>query len=288
MLRRPQPLASLACCLLVGLAGCSGGSQESPEACFNGFRSAMAAGDYPTALCSFSDETQDLFAAALVLVKPTLQMMQSMGGEEDPKLTEVVATISSIYEKHGVADAKTASMLEKMGGPMGIMLKMNMGQAPTDAEVANVADVVDNKPGFILDMVQALASLDPGNSEAPNLQEMIEKLAAAKLVDVKIDGDKATAKIEGDGELSDEVTFRKTAEGWKFHIDLQALAASRRDEMEMGELEMGEMNMEEFGDAAGDEMEMDIEEFDANGATEEMEFDANPAEFEADEEAVAK
>ena len=274
MLRRPQPLTSFACCLLVGLAGCSGGSSsvgyESPEACFDGIRDAIAKKDYPKALASVTDETQNAFTAGLVMVGSMMKAFGGMaamgGGPEAEKAKAAVTAINDTLEKYGVTDEKMTALMEENGGMMGMMQG-----PPSEETIAKMASVVDDKVGFILSMIDVLTTV--GDGQGPDPQELIDALAKAKLVDVKIDGDTATAKVEVDGKDPQDIEFRKVAAGWKLHMNMEDMQGGP----EPGELEMGEMNMEEFGDAAGDEMEMDIEE-----------FDANPAEFEADEEAVAK
>lgn len=275
MLRRPQPLVCLACSVLVLLAGCSGGggpAYDSPEACFNGIKAAISGGDFKTALNGVTDESQSNLSGLLVMagagMKAAAAMAGMMGSADNPeakKLLDAAGAANQVMEKHGVTDEQLKGAMGE-GGVMGMM----MSGGPSEDAISQLAGVVDDKAQFILDMVEAFMQLSGG--EGPDPQEIIDAIAAAKLSDVKIDGDSATGTVtvqppDGAPEETEEVTFRKTGEGWKLHLDLDALQPAGPDG---GEMEMGE---------GGVEMEFDMGDLEEGG---EAEFDFSIGDEEGD------
>lgn len=264
MLRRPQPLNVLACTCLVVLAGCSGGGSgyESPEACFEGIKTAVGNEDYKTALNGLTDETQTGFAGLLVMAGAGIKAMGGMAammGGDDPeakKMMEAVTAIGNVLNEHGATDAKLQSVMGE-GGMMGMM----MSGGPSEEKISELAGVVDDKAQFIVDMIEAFMKLDSG--QGPDPKEIIEAVSKAQLSDVKIEGDQATAKVtisppDGSAPETEDVEFRKTDAGWKMHLDPESLQGEGSAEMDMdmemgeGEFDMGEFEMGEQGEDAGD------------------------------------
>ncbi|MBX3433815.1 MAG: hypothetical protein KF847_10880 [Pirellulales bacterium] len=245
MLRRTRSQVAVACCCLVLFAGCSGGSgggYATPDACFDGIRDSLAKKDYKGALNSVTDESQNIVAAGMVMAGTMIQafsgMAAAMGGDEEAaKAKEAVAAIAKVMDKHGINEDKLKSLGEETNPMMG------MGD---EAAMAKIAGLLSDKSGFILDMAQALSSM--GDGPGPSPQEMIDALASAKLTDLKIDGDKATATIVAADKPPAPIAFRKSADGWKLHIDLEAMKAG----------DDGEMSGPEFGgEFGGGEYEAD-------------------------------
>ena len=58
---------------------------------------------------------------------------------------------------------------------------------------------------------------------AAQFSKEFEEQIAGSLQDVKIDGDSATATIVTASGDESPVSFRKTTEGWKLHIDLPTM-----------------------------------------------------------------
>ena len=264
MRRRRQPLTAFACICLVALAGCSGSDSigyDSPEACFNGIRTAIGNGDYKTALNSVTDETQNSFAGLMVMAGAGMKAMGGMaammGGDnpEAKKMMEALTAITKVLDNHGATDEKLQEAMGE-GGMMGMM----MGGGPSEDAINKLAGVVDDKSQFVLDMVDAFMQL--GDGQGPDPKEIIDVMSKAELGDVKIDGDKATATVtvtppDGSPPETEPVEFRKTADGWKLHINMDALQGGDDMEMEMemreGEFNMDEFNAEGFGQGEGEE-----------------------------------
>jgi hypothetical protein len=78
---------------------------------------------------------------------------------------------------------------------------------------------VADKRAFVAEVYTAMNDSGKGGDLAGKLN--------GELKNLKIDGDKATATlVTADGE--EELDFRKTAEGWKMHIDIAKLSAKAR------------------------------------------------------------
>lgn len=192
----------LASLLPTCLSGC-GSAQgfDSPEECCLEIKTSIEKKDMGGFYDCLTEESQDVVAGSMVMMKMMSGMAAAMGG---PEAAKDFAEIDAALEKHGV----TKEAFEK-AAPDRQQLK------DPDA-VKDLAVVVKDKRAFVVDMFAAMEK----SGKVANLRDKLN----GELKDLKIEGDKATATLEtpqGDEELD----FRKTANGWKLHIDLQKLAA---------------------------------------------------------------
>ena len=189
--------------------GCGGSGQgfATPEACYQAVKKAVEAKDWGGFYDCLTPESQEIVAGSMVLMGSMMKMMSGMaalgGPEAAAKAEKETADLTAVLEKHGVTD----TALEGFTPDPATM------QQPE--AIKKLADVVKDKRGFVVDMFAAMEKTATGG---PNF----DKKLAGELKDVKIDGDKATAKVAG-AEGEQELDFLKTADGWKLHIDLNKI-----------------------------------------------------------------
>jgi hypothetical protein len=186
------------------LTGCGGPAQgsESPEACCLKIKKSIENKDMGGFYDCLTDESQDVLVGSMIMMKSMMAMASAMGG---PEAAQKFAPIDDVMEKHGV----TVEAI-KAAAPNALTM------AEDPASVAEIADIVADKRAFVAEVYAAMDKAGQGGDLAGKLN--------GELKDLKIEGDKATANlVTADGE--EELDFRKTATGWKMHIDLAKLAA---------------------------------------------------------------
>jgi hypothetical protein len=204
--------------LTISQLGCGGGSPapthfDTPQACFDAAKEAVANKD-PLTFCNcLTEESQDTVAGAFIVmggVMKTMSGMASLGGAQAAEQAQKnFAGIDAVLKKHGV----TEDALKKASA---------LAQGPQDpAAMHNVADVVHDKPTFIAEMIGAMEQMAQG----PSFVEKMSEEFMGELKDVKIEGDKATAMLAGP-DHERPIEFRKTATGWKLHIGSDELNAA--------------------------------------------------------------
>jgi hypothetical protein len=191
------------------LAGCgaSGGGYASPEAVASAAKAAIDKKDMGAFYDCLTEESQNTLAGTAVLVGSMMKMMSGMaamgGPEAQAEAEKEVGEMTAIMEKHGVTEESL-----KDANPNPAM----MGDSQAIGALANV---VKDKRAFVHDVFTALDKMKKGG---PNLSQQF----TGELKDLKIDGDRATAKLTTQrGE--EELDFRKTAAGWKLHIDMEKM-----------------------------------------------------------------
>lgn len=214
--RRPGVVAVCLLSITLCSVGCNGsagsGSFETPEACFQSIRQAALNKDIPGLCNCLTVESQDVLAGGMVMMTGMLKMMggmAAMGGPEAAAQSQkMIAAVSAVLAKHDIKDEALAA------------INPSNAQAMSNPEtISALADPVKNKPQFIADMFAAMEPFNQGQGFGEQFTEQI----AGTLKDVKIDGDTATALVvttKGEEPLE----FRKTAEGWKLHINLEQMA----------------------------------------------------------------
>jgi hypothetical protein len=189
------------------LAGCgaSGGGYASPEAVAGAAKAAIDKKDFGAFYDCLTEESQDMLAGSAVMVGSMMKMMSGMaamgGPEAQAEAQKETGPVIAVLEKHGVTE-------EALKNANANPATMGDPQA-----VASLANVVKDKRGFVNDVFTELEKQKKGG---PDLSEQF----SGELKDLTIDGDRATAKLmtpRGEEELD----FRKTADGWKLHIDMQ-------------------------------------------------------------------
>ena len=195
--------------LLPLLAGCgaASGGHASPEAVAAAAKAAIDKKDMGAFYDCLTEESQNVLAGTAVMVGSMMKVMSGMaamgGPEAKAEAEQEVGEVTAVMEKHGVTE-------ESLKGADPNPAMMGDTQA-----ISGLADVVKDKRAFVDDMFTALDKMKQGG---PDLSEDFN----GELKDLEIDGDTATAKLttrRGDQELD----FRKTAAGWKLHIDMQKM-----------------------------------------------------------------
>lgn len=209
MLARLRPgFTVLALALLSASVGCSGGSFESPEACFQSIRVAAHNKDMQGIVNCLTDESQEALAGMLVMAGGMVSRMPSgmaplAGAAGSDEAKQAATTIKGVLKKHGVSDEELET---RTANPLLLA---------SAAGIRELSSLVSDKQAFIADMYAALQTMGQGAQFGAQFEEQI----AGELKDVKVDGDQATAKVvTASGE--EPLMFRKTPTGWKLHIDL--------------------------------------------------------------------
>ncbi|MEQ8209883.1 MAG: hypothetical protein RH917_08620 [Lacipirellulaceae bacterium] len=214
---------SLVCLLaiLISVPGCSGDSAESgggggagssvkvakhetPEATFEAAKKAMESEDYAALVGCFTPESQDFMVFGLTMAgtmaKAFASMGESFGAEPDAdakaELEAKFAPLDKVLEKYGLTEDKLESQgLDAMQDPK--------------AATQKIAALVDDKPAFVGEMMKALKAASDGKPQGP------QQMFMAKLSDIKIDGDSASAMATvPDSPRPRPIHFAKVDGGW--------------------------------------------------------------------------
>jgi hypothetical protein len=194
--------------LVPTIVGC-GGSFSSPEACFQTMQLAGRDKDIVGMMKCLTEESQEILTGGLVMMGSMMKMMgamPAMDGAQGADMKKQADAIVGVLEKHGVTDDSFKSVAPEQQ------------MTPDPQSIRKLSSVVSNKPQFIADMFNVMQQFQATQGMSKDFEEQI----AGTLKDVKIDGDTATAVIvttKGEEPLS----FRKTADGWKLHIDISTM-----------------------------------------------------------------
>lgn len=156
-MRLLKPLTAMLLVPVLFLAGCGGGA-STPEAAFEGFKTAMQNEDFETGFTYLTPESQDMLLSVVMI---PIGMMKAFG-QSPPEL-------DAVLEKHGID-------LENGG----------------DDALANVK----NKGACFQDLLNVMK--EEGGDDAKENPFAPDELKTATLTDVKIDGDSATGKAAGE------------------------------------------------------------------------------------------
>lgn len=196
-----QRIALLA--VLVGISGCSG-KYDSPEACFQTIRMAAHKEDITTFYESLTPESQDVIVGALLATAVKARAQHAVNPSE-PLAKQQVEAFDPVLTKHEVDEQAVQGFLPQYF--------LRGSQA-----IPELAKAVKAKLPFVMDMYAAMKNAN-GSFE---LADEFYKQLAGQLREVTIDGDQATAiDVTESGETP--LNFRKSADGWKLHIDLATL-----------------------------------------------------------------
>ena len=194
-------IAMLVVALAIPLTGCGGSNAvggyggATPEAAFENFKSANKSKDFRSALGQTTPETQEMTIAGLAVFAP---MMAAIDPE---KGADKVKEIQKILDKHGVKTLDPAQMAP--------------GQDPKAALKSMTANVKD-KPACAAEI---MTWMDANSSKDVNSNFAMKDMGDATLVDLKVEGDSATAAVKGmPDHPSDTLKFKKIDGAW--YLDL--------------------------------------------------------------------
>ncbi len=218
------PLASVLGLLL--LAGCTGGgdgdgvgdsgganekatevgksapaptSYSTPVAVFDAAKAAGETEDWKGFCACLTPESLDMFAGGLVMAGSMMEAFAALGGEEGKV---AAAAIKDVLSRHGLTDEKLQEAQAKADPTAG------------PESVAALSAAIQDKAAFIADM---LSSMKTASGDAGGKQPGPTIAKDARLVDVQIEGESATATVEVQGK-SQPIAFKKIDGGWM--IDL--------------------------------------------------------------------
>jgi hypothetical protein len=189
--------------LIVTLAtgGCSGGGGSgagaTPQETFDAMKAAAVKKDWGGMVACMTPQTQEMMLGGMAMM---VQFMGAMPGGDKFK------GAADILTRHGAKLDAKPDMSSLVGGPDA---KAN----PQEALKKVVGDVKD-KPACL---AEVMAWLEKNGDEKTKSGMNSEQMANSTLTDVKIEGDKATAKITskiGGKDESQDVHFQKIDGRW--------------------------------------------------------------------------
>ena len=171
---------------------------DSPETTFDAMKAAAAKKDWAGFSSGLTGESQDLMIGAL-------GMMSLMANGPD---TEKMKGLTETITKHGAKPIGLPEILAT-GGDQNKVMQL-LGKVGAD---------VKNKPACIGDaMVWIEKNMDKDSAMKTNFKA--DEITASTLTDVKVDGDKATAKVKSKEGKADEIDFKKVEGKW--YMDMTA------------------------------------------------------------------
>ena len=201
---------------------------ETPEAAFAAMQAAVDQKDWRTAAGCLTNESQETMTGGLLLVSG---LMAVFGGDQAAELTAVM-------QEHGIEMPEPSFDFSEPTP------EETSDSAPEEEAPDSGMPDIQDKAGFIEDMLTALEKMDEGKAG-----QMHEQWAAAELQDLEIDGESATAKMAiqtDEGAESQEIAFRQGEGGWLVHLPEDAFG------MGPGGLPGG------FAESPGDDAEPDV------------------------------
>jgi len=153
-------------------------SFETPDAAFAAFAKAMEEDNWGSAVTMITDESQQMIVMGMVIQAGFMTMDDEAKGKE----------LEALFKKHGLDE-------EVVEGP--------------GSEEVDLGELVADLPGFVSELGQWIkANADDSDEGFPKM---------TKLLDVKIEGDAATASVET--EMGPQpLEFRKIDGQWKVHL----------------------------------------------------------------------
>lgn len=201
---------SIGCCLTAAGCGDSDGAASSPEDAYNAATAAAQKNDYRTYTKYLTPGSLDQLAIGLLSSAEAIDADRKSGtvsGRPAPDADEQKQwdKVQQVLEKHKInladleADPSTADSADAE-----VVIRAILDQRK------HVIDQIKDKPGFVHDMMQAY--------RRPEDEEQAKAAPESKLTDVKIDGERATAKVkfkyEGK-EIVSPVYFRRLEGAWR-------------------------------------------------------------------------
>ena len=174
------------------VSGCADTRFETPEATLQTAKVAFADNDYNKFCDCLSDDGRDQLAASMVFMGGVMQM-----GPESDEAKEVAA----VFKKHGL-DKESRSK---------VTIDTSANEKDQKEQFKKLVAPIKDRSAFIVDMIAVIRK----HSDKPDAR-LFE--ADAKLTDLKIDGQIATANVvqTRDGkQQTTPIKFAKNGSHWK-------------------------------------------------------------------------
>lgn len=210
----PRPAAAPIAAVCLGLIaaavlpGC-GGEYDTPQACFRTLQVAAHHHDMRAVCACLTSESQDSLVGMLATAGGLIRMQSGvaalMGSSPTDDSRQAAAEVATVLDKHGLTPEELGSRAaQAAGGPAGL------------------AQLVQDKPQFIADMLAAMENL----TQAGKFNDQIRARLSGELQKVSIAGDTAHAVVVTD-EGEQPIEFRRTPAGWRVHFDPAAFTMTR-------------------------------------------------------------
>ena len=193
MRARFQAVAVAVAVLACGfVSGCADTRYETPEATLETAKVAFADNDYNDFCDCLSEDGRDQMAAMMVLLGRYRQLTTEGEAAEE---------IAAVLKKHGLEEADTKNV---NGDP-------NASDQSAKAQFKKLVEPIKDRSAFIVEIIAVIRK----HSDQPDTKLL---LPDARLTDLKIDGQVATAKLvqTRDGEeKTTPIKFAKNGNQWK-------------------------------------------------------------------------
>jgi hypothetical protein len=183
-----------------------------------------------------TDQSQGMMAGSLILMTAMHKLMGGPPGlpaseKPDPeKVAAAIEEIKTVLTNHGFGDNAYSDITQQATDFTQKMMmaataqqsraagdKSAQFQEMMDAVIA-MASPVKDKPRFVQEMLVPLEAI--GTSESTNPFQQI----AGELTNVEISGDTAKATQVNASGREQPISFRKTTDGWRIHLDLETMS----------------------------------------------------------------
>jgi hypothetical protein len=186
----------VAAVVVSSIAGCGGGGTSlpssalaTPEATLETMRTAAVASDFDTFCECLSENAVYEMAGALRMAGQMMKAFAGFAAAMDPKAAEDSKKIDALMEKHVPEDAPTPNMMSLAADPEG-----------SQTAIREAGKAVRDPKTFIAEFMKLFAQKDDS------------AVKDFKVLDVKVDGDTATATISGQDS---PITLRRIDGLWK-------------------------------------------------------------------------
>jgi hypothetical protein len=178
----------------------------TPQAAFNGGIGAIQHKQYRLFVDSLTNDSQTLFAAAMVMVSGMIAAFAKMDQHPKPKQKAAIQRLTAVLNKHGLTEQYLNSQASNKP-------PASKNRADIVAALGRILTPVKDKKAFLSDLLGALDSMPGDNGFS-------KEIVGGKLANLKVAGSHATAQILSSkpGKKPEPIAFRKVGPGWKIEL----------------------------------------------------------------------
>jgi len=200
---------------------------DSPQAAFAAAQAANAKDDWPALCRTLTPESRDTLAGGLVAAQVVLadfiEAFAKMADDEraQAETERKIGAMKRTLQRHGLDADKIKAQLAAGAAPEDPNVqRFPRLEIPKDKKtLLKLAEPIKDRDAFIADSMEAVKTYGAKGGGPPQLGK------DARLQEVKIDGDTATARVLVKTSLGNEegrpLTFRKIDGGWRVELPMQ-------------------------------------------------------------------
>lgn len=181
---------------------------DSPQAVFDAAKAAIKERDFEKFLNTCTNDSRDAAVGMFAMVGVMSKEMATAfaPANQKDKVLEKLKPLTDVMSKHHV---DSEAIKKKMD-------QLKKKKKPQPAEVKqmfiSIGKTVEGRAKFVGDLMKTMLQMNPKSEE-----QMMPIEKNAKLVDVKVEGDKANGSIQT-GKKKEPIAFKKTDSGWLIEL----------------------------------------------------------------------